>query len=235
MSTPPARLANLQRVRSAAARTKAQVLALGVGSGLRPYRPERWSVPRWERAYTTGEFAYLSDVYELPRYSVLVGYLRTYAGTPSVLDIGCGSGRLREEDFTTYSGLDISAEAIRSAMRLADNRTSFVVGDAMTVNLAPADVVLLNEMIYYTPSPRALLRRVAAIVRPGGLVLASIWRHAGDRALWRLLDDELQLVSASRIRAQGNPYNRRGWRVSCHRVRETSSEPATLAGQTRAC
>jgi 2-polyprenyl-3-methyl-5-hydroxy-6-metoxy-1,4-benzoquinol methylase len=79
-------------------------------------------------------------------------------------------------------------------------------------------VIVLNEMIYYTPSPRTLLRRIASIVRPGGVVLTSIWRHAGDRALWRLLDEELAPVAACRTRAENNPYNRLGWRVSCHRV-----------------
>jgi 2-polyprenyl-3-methyl-5-hydroxy-6-metoxy-1,4-benzoquinol methylase len=198
------------------------VLALGVGSGLRPYRPVRFSAQRWQQAYTSGEFDYMSELFELPRYSVLIGYLRTHPGRPSVLDIGCGTGLLRElladHDFDSYHGIDVSADAISSASRLAEPRTSFTVGDAMTIDLPPADVVVLNEMIYYTPSPRALLKRVASIVRPGGVVLTSIWRHAGDRALWRLLDEELALVAACRTQAENNPYNRRGWRVSCHRV-----------------
>ena len=227
MSTPPAGLTNLQRARRIAVRSVDQVLALGVGSGLRPYRPERWSAQRWERAYASGEFDYMSDDSELPRYSLLIGYLRTYPGTPSVLDIGCGSGLLRrllaEGDFDTYVGIDISEEAIKSASGLADGRTSFTVGDATTMDLAPTDVVVLNEVIYYAPAPRALLRRVASIVRPGGLVLTSIWRHPGDRALWRLLDDELERVSASQTRAENNAFNRRGWRVSCHRVSAAST------------
>lgn len=143
-------------------------------------------------------------------------------GRPSVLDIGCGTGWLREllaeEDFDSYVGLDLSTEAIRSASSLTDGRTSFTVGDAMTTDLPAVDVVVLNEMIYYAPSPRALIRRITSIVRPGGVVLSSIWRHAGDRALWRLLDEELELVAASMTRAVNNPYNRRGWRVSCHRL-----------------
>ena len=139
-----------------------------------------------------------------------------------MLDIGCGTGWLRQlladDDFGAYVGIDISAEAIRSASQLTDGRTRFAAGDAMTVDLPPADVVVLNEVLYYAPSPRALLKRIASILSPEGIVLTSIWRHAGDRALWRLLDDELGLVAASRTRAERNPYNRRGWRVSCHRV-----------------
>jgi len=215
-------LTKRQRARRLAWRTSAHVRALGVGPGLRPYRPEPWRVKRWERAYTSGEFDFMSDLYELPRYSVLIGYLRLYPGTPSVLDIGCGTGRLREllteGEFDTYVGIDLSAEAIKSALHLTDSRTDFVVGDAMALDLPPADVVVLNEMIYYMQSPRTLLERVASVLRPGGIVLTSIWRHPGDRALWRLLDSEFQLVSAARTRTEGNQHNRLGWRVSCHRV-----------------
>ena len=222
MSAPPPSLTNLQRARVLATRTRDQLLSLGVSSGLRRYRPEPLSAQRWERSYTTGEFDYMRDLSELPRYSLLIGYLRMHPGRPSVLDIGCGTGRLREllaeEDFDSYAGLDLSTEAIRSASSLADPRTSFTVGGAMTVELPAVDVVVLNEMLYYAPSPRALVRRIASTIRPGGIVLSSIWRHAGDRALWRLLDEELELVAASMTRAVNNPYNRRGWRVSCHRL-----------------
>jgi 2-polyprenyl-3-methyl-5-hydroxy-6-metoxy-1,4-benzoquinol methylase len=222
MGVPSARITNLQRARLIAVRTRKQVLALGVGSGMRRYRPQRSSVQSWERAYTSGGWDFLSDLYELPRYSLLIGYLRKYPGTPTVLDIGCGTGLLRElladEDFSTYSGIDLSAEAIKRAAPLIDGRTSFTVGDAMTIDLPSADVVLLNEMLYYSPSPGALLERVASTVRPGGLVLTSIYRHGGDRALWRLLDNKLVLVSACRGRVEYHPYSRRGFRVSCHRI-----------------
>ncbi len=222
MSVPPPSLKNRRRARIIAARTKDQALSLGVGSGFRPYRPEPLSAQRWERSYTTGEFDYMRDLSELTRYSLLIGYLRVHPGRPSVLDIGCGTGWLREllteQDFDSYVGLDLSTEAIASASSLADGRTSFTVGDAMTIELPAVDVVVLNEMLYYAPSPRALITRIASSIRPGGIVLSSIWRHAGDRALWRLLDEELELVAASMTRAVNNPYNRRGWRVSCHRV-----------------
>jgi SAM-dependent methyltransferase len=224
MSAPSRRLTltTRQRARRLAWRTSAHVRALGVAPGLRPYRPEPWAVTRWERAYTSGEFHFMSDLYELPRYSLLIGYLRLHPGTPSVLDIGCGPGRLREllaeGEFDTYVGIDLSAEAIKSASRLSDHRTDFMVGDAMVIDLPATDIVVLNEMIYYMQSPRTLLERVASVLRPGGLVLTSIWRHPGDRALWRLLDGELQLVSAARTRTEGNRHNRLGWRVSCHRV-----------------
>jgi len=197
-----------------------EVRAFGIKYRLLRYRPDRWSVEMWEHAYSEGTFDFMRNLYELPRYSVLIGYVRTLAAAPAILDIGCGVGILREmldsTDFTSYVGVDVSAEAIKSASRLADKRTRFTVGDATTIDLPRADVIVLNEIIYYAPSPHALLERVASVARPGGLVLTSIWRHPGDETLWRLLDREFRLVAACQIGAEMNPYNRRGWRVSCH-------------------
>jgi 2-polyprenyl-6-hydroxyphenyl methylase/3-demethylubiquinone-9 3-methyltransferase len=224
MNAPAAKLTNRQRAGIIASRAANYAVNVGVGSGMRRYRPEQWSTGKWERAYASGTFDYLSEPYELPRYGVLLGYLRMYPGKPAILDIGCGTGLLRRllagDDFTTYSGIDISAEAIRKARPLVDSRTSFGLGDALTSPLAHADVVVLNEVLSYFARPGELLERVASLVNPGGCVLASIYRHGGDRALWRLLDATFERVATSRVRPAGNPYNRRGFHVSWHRARD---------------
>ena len=212
------------RARRVAVRTVAQVRAIGVAHGLRPYRPERWRASRWDHAYTVGEFDYMADLGERPRYAMLLSYLDLAATPPAILDIGCGPGFLRQSlhdtPFDSYVGIDLSQVAIHEARtRWPDVRTRFEQGDVSTMEVPPADVVVLNEMLYYAAEPRALLRQIGAALRPGGLVLTSIWRHPGDRALWRLLDEELAFVAAARIRAERNPFNRLGWRVSCHRAR----------------
>jgi 2-polyprenyl-6-hydroxyphenyl methylase/3-demethylubiquinone-9 3-methyltransferase len=212
------------RARKVGARTLAQVRAVGVAPGWRPYRPERWSTSRWNTAYSTGEFDFMADLGERPRYAMLLSYLHLAATPPAILDVGCGPGILRgalgEMAFSSYVGVDLSEVVVNEAQRRwSDDRTRFELGDAATMMLPRVDVVVLNEMLYYVAYPRALLRRVAATVHPGGLVLTSIWRHAGDRSLWRLLDEELAFVAAARVRAERNQFNRLGWRVSCHRVR----------------
>lgn len=230
MTQPAERLPLRTRARKVAVRGVAQVRAAGVGPGWRRYRPERWSVGRWDHAYGAGEFDYMASLGERPRYAMLLSYLELAGPAPSVLDIGCGPGilrrTLRSGAFSSYVGIDLSAAAIEAARRQSsDDRTDFRVGDAMAVDLPATDVVVLNEMLYYAPVPQALIRRVAAVVRPDGLILASIWRHAGDRALWRMLDEELDFVAAARVRAEANPFNRLGWRVSCHGFGTIASRP----------
>jgi 2-polyprenyl-3-methyl-5-hydroxy-6-metoxy-1,4-benzoquinol methylase len=147
-----------------------------------------------------------------------------HPGSPTVLDIGCGAGQLRRlmasEDFSAYLGIDISAEAIGKASVLADSRTRFSLGDVLTSDLPPADVVVLNEVLCYFSPPEALIDRVTSLVSPEGFVLTSIYRHGGDRALWRLLDKAFVPISACRVRPEGNPFSHRGGRVTWHRAED---------------
>lgn len=207
-----------ERGRRLAARALSGVRQVGVGIGVRPYQHDRWSDARWAEAYARQEFAYQRDVFELGRYAVLLGYLRRH-GAGSILDVGCGEGLFRRllspADFTRYLGMDIVPGAVEHASVLADERTSFAVGELPDSD-EHFDVVVLNEVLYYFHSADAILERVAAVLVPSGAVVTSIWRHAGDRALWRALDRRFQIVDAVRLRSEGNPYNRRGWRVSMH-------------------
>lgn len=138
-----------------------------------------------------------------------------------MLDVGCGTGVLRErlpdQHVGRYTGVDPSDEAIAQADQRAADRTSFVAGDVGTVELAPADVVVLNEMLYYVTDLDQFVDRLAPLVEPGGAIVVSMWRHPGDRALWRQLDRTWTLVDRVEVRNPANPVNGRGWRVACYR------------------
>jgi len=211
------RLANVPGVRAAVG----QVRDVGLRTGLLRYRPWVWTDDRWQESYRSGSLAYFGDVTELARYSLLAGYLRSFAAAPSVLDIGCGNGLFRRalpsDAFSTYLGIDPTPSAIAGADPLTDDRTAFVAGDPLTFELAPADVVVCNEVISVVPDPQALVARVHELVVPGGLLLTSIWRHPGDRQLWRMVDERFEQLDAVTARNVANPLNRRGWRVACHR------------------
>lgn len=193
------------------------------------YRPERYHDEHFVTGYRSGTFDYYADLEELPRYSALLGYLTYFAGAPEVLDIGCGRGLLRARlapgQFSRYVGIDLAAPAIEAARRLEDDRTRFVLGDATTVDLPESDAVVFNEVLYYFADARAVLDRVARCLRPGGLVLTSMWRHPGDRQLWDVIDDRFDLLDRTQIRSERNEHSRRGWFVACHRSGAVS--PAT--------
>ena len=138
---------------------------------------------------------------------------------PSVLDIGCGKGLLRQlldgATWSEYVGVDVSETAIAAARAGPGERTRYVVGDAMTLDPGRFDVVVLNEVLYYASDPRAFLRHLRTSVADDGLVLLSMWRHPGDRRLWKVVDEVFPIVDRVEVRNRANRINRRGWTVAC--------------------
>jgi SAM-dependent methyltransferase len=139
---------------------------------------------------------------------------------PAILDVGCGTGLLRERlgdsAFSSYVGVDISETAVARASAAGHPRSRFVVGDAATLDLGRFDVVVLNEVLYYAPDAGVLLRRVAGALEPNGLLVTSMWRHPGDRALWRVVDGVLPRVDRVEVRNRGNRVNPRGWWIAAN-------------------
>lgn len=212
-------------VRRLVARAARRAAALGRRLGVLPYRPERRSADEWTSAYEAGHLGYYGALDELARYSVLVGYVGWFAAgrgdPPTVLDVGCGTGLLRERlegvPLAGYVGVDLSRAAVAAAEGRGFARSRFVVGDAATLDLGRSDVVVLNEVLYYAPDPAAFLRRVRDLVAPDGLVLVSMWRHPGDRSLWRTVDRLLPILDRVEVRDPANAVNPRGWWVAACR------------------
>jgi SAM-dependent methyltransferase len=90
----------------------------------------------------------------------------------TALDVACGEGRnaiwlaARGWDVTA---LDFSEVAVDRGRRLAgDLPVAWVVGDALAVELPPADLVVLAYLQLPEEERRAVVRRTFATLRPGG-------------------------------------------------------------------
>lgn len=188
-----------------------------------PYAPERWTTEAWTTAYAAGQLDYYGELDELARYSVLVGYAgwaaRLRRNPPRVLDVGCGTGLLRRlldgMVWGEYVGVDLSETAIETARTGPTDRSQFIVGDVMTLDLGRFDIIVVNEVLYYAADPLAFLDNLRATLGPGGVLLVSMWRHAGDRHLWKLVHDVLPIVDRVEVRNRANVINGRGWVVAC--------------------
>jgi SAM-dependent methyltransferase len=215
------------RLRRRARQGARAAAAAGRRIGVLPHQPERWSTERWADAYGSGQLEYYGTLDELARYSLLVGYVGFFfppgqeRTPPRLLDVGCGTGLLRARlEGTTvgeYVGVDLSATAVETAERRRLPRSRFVVGDVAALDLGRFDVVVLNEMLYYVEDVPGFLRRLGDLLEPSGLLLVSMWRHPGDRSLWRTVDEHFPLVDRVQARNRGNEVNRKGWIVSCSR------------------
>ena len=154
---------------------------------------------------------------ELARYDAVRRMVERHAGAGSVLDIGCSQGILAEGlRCAHYLGVDSYAAAIRIASRREDAATRFVVGDATTfVPPRPVDAVVLNEVLYYLPDPLAAVRHHARSLRPGGVVIVSVFAQAwSTRRLLRQIAAELDQIEVEQVRS-----GHLAWTVTAYRPR----------------
>lgn len=203
---------------------RTRVYGIAVRAKLLPYRPFGALPPAGvDELWQSGYYDYFDELGELPRYSILLGYLRHLGERPTILDVGCGTGRLRDRidgiDFTRYVGTDLSRAAIERARSLEDERTEFVLADRVSRDLGTFTIVVCNEMLYTVPDAGALLADIDAVLEPGGHLLASNYRHRGDVGLHRMITDRFDLIDAVEVRNAGSDDARQGWRITCHRRR----------------
>ncbi|MBY8878568.1 methyltransferase domain-containing protein [Actinacidiphila acidipaludis] len=91
-----------------------------------------------------------------------------------VLDLGCGTGSLAllaAEQGHRVTAVDRSEQMTeRAREKLAGTGARVLVGDAAQPPVAAAsfDVVLVRHVLWTLPEPEAVLRRWAALLRPGG-------------------------------------------------------------------
>lgn len=93
-----------------------------------------------------------------------------------ILEVGCGSGWManRLSPFGRVTATDLSNDVLAVAQeKWPDIR--FVAGDFMAMDLPPAsqDVVVTLEVLSHIPDHPAFLRRIANVLRPGGLLMLA--------------------------------------------------------------
>jgi SAM-dependent methyltransferase len=116
----------------------------------------------------------------LRRRQLAVDTVRSY-GSPRVLDVGCGSGRIGElvldAGASPYVGVDFAEEMLALARaRLArfGDRAQLIGADFMDTSLdGPFEVILALGLFDYLPDPDRFSRRMFQLCAPGGCVVAS--------------------------------------------------------------
>ena len=146
-------------------------------------------------------FAVAAEAYDrfMGRYSVqLAPQLAEFAGVEvgqHVLDVGCGPGALTGELVQRVGGeavaaVDPSEPFVAAAKaRHPDVDVRQASAEQLPFEDDVFDAALAQLVVHFMADPVAGLREMARVTRPGGVVAACVWDHAGHRSplavFWR--------------------------------------------------
>jgi trans-aconitate 2-methyltransferase len=103
-------------------------------------------------------------------------------GDERVLDAGCGSGRVTEQlaerlprgTVVALDGSPSMVEAARDRLARFGDRIEYVVADlGKPIPIEPVDAILSTATFHWIPDHDALFRNLAAVLRPGGRLVAQ--------------------------------------------------------------
>jgi 2-polyprenyl-3-methyl-5-hydroxy-6-metoxy-1,4-benzoquinol methylase len=106
------------------------------------------------------------------------------AKADSIIDIGCGSGRLSEmtPDYKKYLGLDNSSELISLAKTTYSNRKNikFQATDIVTNNIPNNhfDLALMIAVIHHIPTKKLrlqILKNISSSLKPNSTIIITSW------------------------------------------------------------
>jgi SAM-dependent methyltransferase len=110
------------------------------------------------------------------------------ADPPSILDVGCGNGRLARFVLETrkadYLGIDTSAALVGAARtQTAAQGARFEVRDVADAPDGPFDLVAVFGFMHHVPgfaSRAELLETLGGRLTPGGRLATTFWRFGND-------------------------------------------------------
>lgn len=116
------------------------------------------------------------------------------AGDETVLDAGCGSGRVTLKLLDRLPeghvvAVDGAPSMVAEARELLGDRATVLASDLVDLELdAPVDAVFSSAVFHWIPDHDALFRRLFAALKPGGRLVAQCGGH-GNIARFREVAD----------------------------------------------
>ncbi len=140
----------------------------------------------WESQYQSGLWGCLQDDHESARYEMVAAFVQRDRHQLSLADVGCGEGvilgYLNLEFVAKYTGIDIAQSALD---KIKPRRTQDRYICSSLENYCPDekwDVVLFNEVLYYTFDPVPHLRKFETSLEPGGCFVISMFKKRSPLA-----------------------------------------------------
>ncbi|MEO8799824.1 MAG: methyltransferase domain-containing protein [Polyangiaceae bacterium] len=151
---------------------------------------------------------------------------RAVAGDAKVVELGCGTGQT-SLFLATADRLVVGADLTRASLELGSaaarryglDGVRFVETDLRTPALKPGafDVVYSSGVLHHTPDPRASFRSMAALCKPGGIVVLGLYNvyarfpHRLRRGVYKLSAHTIIPFDPVLRARDAEPERRRAW------------------------
>jgi trans-aconitate 2-methyltransferase len=132
----------------------------------------------------------------MTRWGSVVLHRLPLEGDERVLDAGCGSGRVTEllaerlphGDVVALDGSPSMVEAARQRLARFEGRIEYVVADlGQPLPIQPVDAILSTATFHWVPDHDALFLNLAAVLRPGGRLVAQCGGAGNIASIERVL------------------------------------------------
>jgi trans-aconitate 2-methyltransferase len=146
-----------------------------------------------QRTWDAGTYDRVSNVQEAWARTVLDRL--TLRGDETVLDAGCGSGRVTELLLERLPdghviGVDASEDMIDRARGRLGDRATLIVADLTELELQrPVDAVFSNAVFHWVLDHERLFERMLTALAPGGPLVAQCGGEGNIRRLLSLVDE----------------------------------------------
>ena len=166
-----------------------------------------------DEEYRSGNWDHFFGPDELARHELLLELIYAHSPRPSLLDLGCGSGRLAamldSNRLGGYLGVDLSEEGLRRARELNITHGRFESGNFETWRPTEAfDVITFNECLGYARVPAETAALMARHLKPDGVLIVSHFRWGNHEAVWRALDRVFTVIDTrSATNAKGQIWD----------------------------
>jgi 2-polyprenyl-3-methyl-5-hydroxy-6-metoxy-1,4-benzoquinol methylase len=190
------------------------------------------NVETWEKEYKQGHWEYLEQVpFERSRSAIIVGtFYQIFAREQSILDVGCGTGTLSDSLFPRqkkfYTGIDISAEAIRIGRerRPKVHLVHSSAEDFVTTNsTSKFGMIVFNEVIYYLDH-MTIFNKYSQLLAPNGHIVISCWGSEKNTKMRDELDRDAEQTfnKVDEIVVHGTSRDKRtlNYKVAVFRLKE---------------
>jgi SAM-dependent methyltransferase len=148
----------------------------------------------WNIKFFRGKWDFIEK--EEIRYKNIYTIINKGNSNPNLLDLGCAFGTLinyfKEEDYSSYVGVDISSNVISKAKKRNYPNSEFLSCNIQKfVPQNKFDVIIFNEVIYYLDDPLKELERYSEFLTENGFFIISIYGIRED--LINLFEEKFKL------------------------------------------